>query len=133
MSDTISYDVSFSPSPATITISVTVVEDALTATVTTVPDIGLSLSPSGNFVQKVISAVLIPIADLIIAAVNPKPRDMLQGKTMTLGKIPPIPVENVTITASSLALGGATLGGTDYLKATATLAVAVNPPSGSNG
>ncbi|MFN3945404.1 MAG: hypothetical protein ACK4K7_10785 [Allosphingosinicella sp.] len=133
MSDAISYDVSFKPSPATIGISVTVVEDALTATVTNVPDIGLSLTPSGNFVQKIISAVLIPIAELIVAAVNPKPRDMLQGKTMNLGKIPPIPVDNVTITASGLALGGATLGGTDYLKVTATLSVAVNPTSGSNG
>ncbi|KAG0183958.1 hypothetical protein DFQ28_000390 [Apophysomyces sp. BC1034] len=44
---------------------VTVVDEALTATVTFVPDIGLSLSPSGNFAQKIISEILEPLAGII--------------------------------------------------------------------
>jgi hypothetical protein len=133
MSDEISYDVSFNPSPTTIGISVTVVQDAITATITSVPDVGLSLTPAGNWVQKVVSAVLEPIALLIIAIVKPKPRDKLQGQSKTIGKVPPYAVDNLTITASSVALGGAPLAGAQYLKATAKLSVAVTPPSGSNG
>ena len=133
MTDQISYDVSFSPSPATIGVTVTVVKDELTATIATVPDIGLSLKPAGNFVQKIVSAILEPLAVIIIAIVNPKPREMLEGKTEKLGKIPPFSFDNVTITASSLALGGATLAGASYLKATAKLSLVVTPPKGSNG
>jgi hypothetical protein len=132
MGDMISYDVSFHPSPVTIGVTTAVANDALTATVSSVPDIGLSLSPAGNFAQKVLSAVVEPIALLIVAAVNPKPRDMIMGKSVTTGKLPPYQIENLTITASSLALGGATLAGAQYLKATAKLSVAVTP-TGSQG
>lgn len=131
MSDMISYKVSFSPSPVTIGVSVTVVSDKIKATVTSVPDVGLSLTPSGNFVQKVLSAIVLPIADLIVKAVNPKPRNMLQDHVVTTVGIPNYPVDTVTISANTLALGDATLAGVQYLKATAKLALAATPSSGS--
>lgn len=125
MSDMIEYDVSISPSPAEVDLTVATSGTAVNVTVASVPDIDFSLTPTGNIIQKILSAIAWPIAAIIAADSKGKPRDELQGKTFKIGSIPDYPTSYVVISASAVTLGSATVGGTAMTKATATLSARV--------
>lgn len=129
MTDVISYDVKITPSPTVIDVTVAVTGVAVSATVTTVPELNVSLSPSGNFAEKIVSGVLDPIAELIVSEYKDKPKDLLQGKVIQIGNVPSYDVEGISIVPSALVLGSASPAGTPMVKATGTLTIATPTPA----
>ncbi|KQO12480.1 hypothetical protein [Sphingomonas sp. Leaf242] len=135
MSDMLDYDISISPSPATISVTAAFTPDAktgasqLVATVASVPEVTFSLTPAGSIIQKIASAIAWPIAQLIAAFCKDKPRDALQGETMTLYTLGTYSADTVAVTPSSVQLGSASIGGTAMVKITATLTASYAAPA----
>ncbi len=121
----IEYDVSISPSPATLGVTVSVDGADVKATVTQVPDINFTLKPTGNIIQKILSGVAWPVAMIIKEASFKHPGDMLLNKVFDIGNVPDYETEYVSISAINVALDAAAPAGTSMLKVTATLAAAV--------
>lgn len=123
MFDMISYDVTIDPSPAEIDVTVAVDNTKLKATISSVPSISFGLTPSGNLIQKILSAVALPIAALIADLVKNEPKKVLEGMNVPIGTIPDYPTNGITIVPSNLTLGSANVGSATMLKVTADLAV----------
>ncbi|MEH6348510.1 hypothetical protein [Pseudomonas sp. 3JA] len=130
MSSMFDYDVSISPSPAEIDLTVAVDGVAISATITSVPSLTFKLTPTGNLAQKILSAVAYPIATLIAAEVKDKPKDALQGKVESIGSVPNYDTNGIRIAPSALTLGSVNIGDSPMLKIVATLAI-TNLPSTS--
>lgn len=134
MSDILDYDISISPSPATISITAafddtTAGSSSLVATIASVPDITFSLTPTGNVIQKIASAIAWPIAALIALACKGVPSKILQGKTQTLYTLGTYSADTVAITPTDVQIGKASIGGTDMVMVTATLTAAYAAPT----
>lgn len=123
MSDTFKYKVGISPSPTTVEITLGTDGTKLNATVTSVPDLSLTLTPTGTFVQKIMSGILWPLAAIIAAANKSKLKTMIEGQSQTIVDVTPYTTNGITITAGDLALGSCPALGPDtpMLEATGTL------------
>ncbi|MGA8133072.1 hypothetical protein EXW72_04475 [Pseudomonas sp. BCA14] len=131
MSSMFDYDVSISPSPAEIDLTVAVDGVAISATITSVPSLTFKLTPTGNLVQKILSAVAYPIATLIASEVKDKPKDALQGKVEPIGSVPNYDTNGIRIAPSALTFGSVSIGNTPMLKIVAKLAITTPTPSSS--
>lgn len=123
MSDMIEYDISISPSPAEIDLKVAISGTAVSATVVSVPSVTFSLTPTGNLIQKILSAVAWPIAAIVAAACKDKPKSILEGQTRNLGSVPPYDTNGIRITPGDVVLGSAAIGDATMLKVTASLTI----------
>ncbi len=123
MSDMFKYNVNISPNPANIDLKVQLSDTALTATISSVPELSYTLRPDGDFIQKIISAVLDPIAQLISlsSSLKKKPQNMLQGKSETLVTIGSYTADDIVINPKNLALGSYTAANKDMLEVTGSL------------
>lgn len=118
-----SYDVSISPSPADIDLTVAISGTEVQVTVTSVPSMTFLLTPSGNLLQKILSAIAWPISELIGLAVKDKPKNALEGQIGKLGDVPSYTTHGVVITPSSLTLDSADIGAVSMVKITASLSI----------
>ena len=123
MSSQFSYDISIDPSPAPIDVTVSIDNTDVKATIASVPSLKFSLTPTGNLIQKIASAIAWPIATLIAGVVKDKPKDALQGQSKSVGSIPGYSTNGNSIVPRKAVLGSATSGGTPMLQVTASLTV----------
>lgn len=131
MSDMFEYSVSLSPDPIPISITVEasapVVPPAkpkpteFVLTVTSVPDVTMTLTPAGNWAQKIMSGVIYPIAAIIASTSKSAVKNGLQGKTFNVAGSTTLKEDGFEITPQLGTLGGFTTGSLDMIKITGTL------------
>lgn len=131
MGDMFKYDVTIKPTPVGIDATVTAARQDLTVSATG-PSVTLVLTPSGSFIQKVLSAVIYPIAEIIALANKNALKDALKDNPQTISTAQGYTADGFTITPSNLALGGFDAGGISLAKITGTLDLAVAPGGGSS-
>lgn len=127
MSDVIDYSVEPKNNPVNIGVTLSIDNLKVVATVTDVPDVPFEVKPKGNFMQKIISTILSPIADLVGTALKKAPRDVLKNKAYPL----PITISaqtfsGITITPASLALGAHNVGNVEMVKITGDINLKVS-------
>lgn len=123
MTNFINYDITVTPSPLAIDLKVTVANTDITATIDHVPSVAFHLTPHGNLLEKISSTVAWPIANLIAPLAKDKPKEILEGKSFSIGTVPNYDTNGIRITPRHVVLGSANIGTTPMLKVTATLAV----------
>jgi hypothetical protein len=122
----VSYNVTINPSEPGVQISI----DSITATQLTVKidslgDFSMSLTPEGNIVEKILSEIVIPVANLIAKEIPGKARDGIEGQTFTQDFDNPIgysfSVEGVEVNVQAQTLNLSNYNG--MLMATGTVSV----------
>ena len=132
MTDSFKYDVSLSPDPIPISITLEASKPKkdtsgkpdpthFVVTVTSVPDVTLTLTPAGSWIQKILSGVIYPIAAIIAATLKGAVKGALEGKTFTPAGSHTFKKDGFEITPQLGTLGGATINGKDMVKITGTL------------
>jgi len=125
MTNIFEYSVEYSPDPASVTIDVSLSDTSLEATISSVPSFSFHLTPVGNFIQKILSEILTPIATLIANDASDKPKNLLEGQPpISLFTFVSYTVDNIVITPEQLALGSYTVGGDEMLEVTGSLSLA---------
>lgn len=94
-----------------------------------VPDVGLSLSPTGGGLELIMAAVLDPVAELLVSKNMGSLDDMLGDEAYELTKVNSFEFSNMVMTAESLATGGHSVDGTPVLKIVPVLSIAPMPAS----
>lgn len=130
MSDMFKYSVKIDPTPVDIDMTVTAAQQDLTVSATG-PSVTFVLTPAGSFVQKVLSAVIYPIAAIMAAANKNALANALKDNPQTISTAKGYAADGFTITPSNLALGSFDAAGTSLVKITGTLDLAVTSGAGS--
>lgn len=130
MSKEFSYDVSISPNPLDLTISVKVKDGEkktdppnIAITVTDAPSVDLGLKPRGNWVQKILSGILWPIARLMTATNKDSIKNALESKEHDVAGTTTLKKDGFSITPTLGALGGFKSGDTQWVQITGELSL----------
>ncbi len=124
MSDVgIDYDASTAPSPVGVTVRLQFSGTTLSAILESVDTFIITLTPSGNIAETIISAVGWPIAQTLGIALPPLAKGLIEGHSFPIMTIAPqeVAVEGVEVTLTPANLTASNFGGS--LKVSGTLAL----------
>lgn len=117
------YDVSVTPQPVSVTLTIGFSGATAAVTVSNIPDdLDFTLTPSGGFGQQILSQILEPIIgiagpDLSSTAAG------LNGTSLNIGALSLDNVEGLDITPENIALSSFSVGQTAMLELTCSLTV----------
>lgn len=123
------YDVAFDNTPLSLPVEFKVQGSSVMVAIGEVPDVGLSLSPTGGGLELIMAAVLDPIAELLVSENMGSLDDMLGNEAYELTKVNSFEFSNMMMTAESLSTGGHSVDGKPVLKIVPVLSIAPIPAS----
>jgi len=121
-----SYDATVSPNPVSVTASLSASGNSLVATLTSLSSFSITLKPSGNIAQWILSAIAYPLVSAVVSVATGAFNALatMVIKPISVTEIAPIPValtstDSITVTVGSLSLSGAN----GYVTLTGTVTV----------
>lgn len=123
------YDVEFDNTPLSLPVEIKVQGSSVMVAIGEVPDVGLSLYPTGGGLELIMAAVLDPIAELLVSENMGSLDDMLGNEAYELTKVNSFEFSNMMMTAESLSTGGHAVDGKPVLKIVPVLSIAPIPAS----
>lgn len=112
----LNYDVDFDNTPLALPVEIKIQGSKVVVEVGAVPDVGLSLSPSGGGMAAIIAAILDPAAEWFVDQNMGSLDEMLGGESYELTSVNKFEFNNMVMAAESLSTAGHTVEGKPILK-----------------